>query len=155
MTKERVIEILQLNTSYFPFTYSSAIYYGADLKVQQVVKENELNDEWKAKYKIYYNQISNLFNEETYFIVGYFYEVINPHNFSQLPNDIKRTIKGFPKYPCVLAATNRNSWIRIDSPSIELKILSTKGIAVVLDISKVKYETSEDIEPQDIFITDK
>ena len=149
------MEILQLNTSYFPFTYTNGIYYGAELKVQQVVKESELNDEWKAKYKIYYNQISNLFNKETYFIVGYFYEVVNPHNFSQLPNGIRRTIKGFPKYPCVLAATNRNSWIRIDSPSLELKILSKKGIAVVLDISNVKHETSVDVEPQDIFITDK
>lgn len=149
------MEILQLNTSYFPFTYSSDIYYGAELKVQQVVKENELSAEWRNKYKIYYNQISNLFNKETYFIVGYFYEVINPYNFNQLPNDIKRTIKGFPKYPCVLAATNRNSWIRIDSPSLELKILSKKGINVILDINNIIYNKDEDVEPQDIFITDK
>lgn len=148
------MEILQLNTSYFPFTYTNGIYYGAELKIQQVVKENELSIEWRNKYKIYYNQISNLFNKETYFIIGYFYEVINPHNFNQLPNDIKRTIKGFPKYPCVLAATNRNSWIRIDSPSVELKILTTKGIDVILDISNIIYNKDTDVEPQDIFITD-
>ena len=97
------MEKLKLNTSYFPFTYKRGSFYGAELKIQQIVKESELNNEWKSKYENYRNQVKYIFDIDAYFIIGYLYEVRHPLNWSPLPKYAKSTIQGWPKYPCVLS----------------------------------------------------
>lgn len=55
------MEKIKLNTCYFPFLYARGYFYGAQLKAQQIVKESELNGEWKAKYENYKNQLKSIF----------------------------------------------------------------------------------------------
>ena len=157
------MEKLKLNTSYFPFSYKRGSFYGAELKIQQVAKESELNNEWKSKYENYRNQVKSIFDIDTYFIIGYFYEVRNPFNWAPLPKYAKSTIQGWPKYPCVLAMTNRNTWIRIDLASVEIEIRNHLNEKTELDIANFEnYKTehlsnrfNKDLEPQEIWVSDE
>ena len=157
------MEKLKLNTSYFPFLYKKGSFYGAELKIQQTVKESELNNEWKSKYENYKNQLGSIFDNETYFIIGYFYEVRNPFNWAPIPKYAKSTIQGWPKYPCVLAMTNRNTWIRIDLASVEIELMTSSNKKTELDVTSFdKYKTehlsnrsNKDIEPKEIWIYNK
>ena len=157
------MEKLKLNTSYFPFSYKRDSFYGAELKIQQVVKESELNNEWKSKYENYKNQLKSIFYDDTYFIIGYFYEVRNPLNWAPLPKYAKSTIQGWPKYPCVLAMTNRNTWIRIDLASVEIEIRNHLNEKTELDITSFEnYKTehlsnrlNNGLEPQEIWVSDE
>ena len=157
------MEKLKLSTSYFPFLYKRVSFYGAELKIQQIVKESELNDEWKSKYENYRNQLESIFDIDTYFIIGYFYEVRNPFNCTPLPKYAKSTIQGWPKYPCVLAMTNRNTWIRIDLASVEIEIRNHLNEKTELDITNFdKYKTehlsnrsNKNLEPQEIWVSNE
>ena len=157
------MEKIKLNTTYFPFLYKRGSFYGAQLKAQQIVKESELNDEWKAKYENYKNQLKSIFDDDTYFIIGYFYEVRNPFNWAPIPKYSKSTIQGWPKYPCVLAMTNRNTWIRVDLASVEIELRTHLNENTELDVTNFgnyKHEHSsnrsnKNIEPQEIWISNK
>ena len=157
------MEKLKLSTSYFPFLYKRGSFYGAELKIQQIVKESELNDEWKSKYENYRNQLESIFDIDTYFIIGYFYEVRNPFNCTPLPKYAKSTIQGWPKYSCVLAMTNRNTWIRVDLASVEIELRTHLNEKTELDIAgfdSYKYEHlsnlfNKNIEPQEIWISNE
>ena len=157
------MEKLKLNTSYFPFSYKRGSFYGAELKIQQIVKESELNNEWKSKYENYRNQVKSIFDIDTYFIIGYFYEVRNPFNCASLPKYAKSTIQGWPKYPCVLAMTNRNTWIRIDLASVEIELRNHLNEKTELDIANFEnYKTehlsnrfNKDLEPQEIWVSNE
>ena len=157
------MEKLKLNTSYFPFSYKRGSFYGAELKIQQIVKESELNNEWKSKYENYRNQLESIFDIDTYFIIGYFYEVRNPFNYAPIPEYAKSTIQGWPKYPCVLAMTNRNTWIRIDLASVEIEIRNHLNEKTELDIANFEYYKTEhlsnrfnkNLEPQEIWISNE
>ena len=157
------MEKIKLNTSYFPFLYKRDSFYGAQLKAQQIVKESELNNEWKAKYENYKNQLKSIFDDDTYFIIGYFYEVRNPFNCAPIPKYAKSTIQGWPKYPCVLAVTNRNTWIRIDLASVEIELRTHLNEKTELDITGFdSYKTehlsnrsNKNIEPQEIWISNE
>lgn len=157
------MEKLKLNTSYFPFSYKRDSFYGAELKIQQVVKESELNNEWKSKYENYKNQLKSIFDDNTYFIIGYFYEVRHPLNCAPIPKYAKSTIQGWPKYPCVLAMTNRNTWIRIDLASVEIEIRNHLNEKTELDITSFENSKTEHLsnrlnnglEPQEIWVSDE
>ena len=157
------MEKLKLNTSYFPFLHKRGSFYGTELKIQQILKESDLNNEWKSKYENYRNQLESIFDNDTYFIIGYFYEVRNPFNCAPLPKYAKSTIQGWPKYPCVLAMTNRNTWIRIDLASVEIEIRNHLNEKTELDITNFdKYKTehlsnrfNNDLEPQEIWISNE
>ena len=157
------MEKIRLNIGYFPFLYNRDSFYGAQLKAQQIVKESELNNEWKAKYENYKNQLKSIFDDDTYFIIGYFYEVRHPFNWAPMPKYAKSTIEGWPKYPCVLAMTNRNTWIRIDLASVEIELRTPFNEKTELDITsfdKYKHEHSsnrsnKNIEPQEIWISNE
>ena len=157
------MEKLKLNTSYFPFLYKRGSFYGAELKIQQILKESDLNNEWKSKYENYRNQLEFIFDNDTYFIIGYFYEVRHPFNWTPIPRYAKSTIQGWPKYPCVLAMTNRNTWIRIDLASVEIEIRNHLNEKTELDITSFdKYKTehlsnrfNKNLEPQEIWISNE
>ena len=157
------MEKIKLNTSYFPFLYKRDYFYGAQLKAQQIVKESELNNEWKAKYENYKNQLKSAFDDDTYFIIGYFYEVRNPFNCAPIPKYAKSTIQGWPKYPCVLAMTNRNTWIRVDLASVEIELRTPFNEKTELDITNFgNYKTehlsnmsNKNIESQEIWISNE
>ena len=157
------MEKIKLNTSYFPFLYKRDSFYGAKLKAQQIVKESELNGEWRTKYENYKNQLKSIFDDDTYFIIGYFYEVRNPFNWAPMPKYAKSTIQGWPKYPCVLAMTNRNTWIRVDLASVEIELRTPFNEKTELDITdfdSYKYEhlsngSNKNIEPQEIWISNE
>ena len=157
------MEKIKLNTSYFPFVYKRDSFYGAQLKVQQIVKESELNNEWKTKYENYKNQLKYIFDDDTYFIIGYFYEVRNPFSWAQIPKYAKSTIQGWPEYPCVLAMTNRNTWIRVDLASVEIELRTPFNERTELDITSFdnyKHEhlsnrSNKNIEPQEIWISNE
>ena len=157
------MEKIKLNTSYFPFVYKRDSFYGAQLKAQQIVKESELNNEWKAKYENYKNQLKSIFDDDTYFIIGYFYEVKNPFSWAPMPKYAKATIQGWPRYPCVLAMTNRNTWVRVDLASVEIELKTPFNEKTELDITNFgnyKHEHSsnrynKNIEPQEIWISNK
>ena len=157
------MEKIKLNTSYFPFLYKRYYFYGAQLKAQQIVKESELNNEWKTKYENYKNQLKSIFDDDTYFIIGYFYEVRNPFNCAPIPKYAKSTIQGWPKYPCVLAMTNRNTWIRIDLASVEIELRTHLNEKAELDVASFdKYKTeylsnrfNKGLEPQEIWISNE
>ena len=157
------MEKIKLNTCYFPFLYKRDYFYGAQLKAQQIVKESELNNEWKAKYENYKNQLKSIFDDDTYFIIGYFYEVRNPFNCAPIPKYAKSTIQGWPKYPCVLAMTNRNTWIRVDLASVEIELRTHLNEKTELDITSFdnyKHEHlsnkfNKNIEPQEICISNE
>ena len=143
--------------------YKRGSFYGAELKIQQIVKESELNNEWKYKYENYRNQLESIFDIDTYFIIGYFNEVRNPFNWAPIPKYAKSTIQGWPKYPCVLAMTNRNTWIRIDLASVEIELRNHLNEKTQLDITNFdKYKTehlsnrfNKDLEPQEIWVSDE
>ena len=157
------MEKLKLNTSYFPFSYKRGSFYGAELKIQQIIKESELNNEWKSNYENYRNQLESIFDIDTYFIIGYFYEVRHPFNCAPLPKYAKSTIQGWPKYPCVLAMTNRNTWIRIDLASVEIELRNHLNEKTELDVTNFEnYKTenlsnrsNKDLEPQEIWISNE
>ena len=157
------MEKIKLNTSYFPFVYKRDSFYGAQLKVQQIVKESELNNEWKTKYENYKNQLKSIFYDDTYFIIGYFYEVRNHFNCAPTPKYAKSTIQGWPEYPCVLAMTNRNTWIRVDLASVEIELRTHLNEKAELDITSFdnyKHEHlsnkfNKNIEPQEIRISNE
>ena len=157
------MEKIKLNTSYFPFLYKRDSFYGAQLKAQQIIKESGLNDEWKIKYENYKNQLKSIFDDDTYFIIGYFYEVRNPFNCAPIPKYAKSTIQGWPKYPCVLAMTNRNTWIRIDLTSVEIEIRNHLNEKTELDITSFEnYKTeylsnrlNKGLEPQEIWTSNE
>ena len=79
------MEKIRLNIGYFPFLYKRDSFYGTQLKAQQIIKESELNDEWRTKYENYKNQLKSIFDDDTYLIIGYFYEVRNPFNWAPIP----------------------------------------------------------------------
>ena len=157
------MEKIKLNTSYFPFVYKRDSFYGAQLKAQQIVKESELNSEWKAKYENYKNQLKSAFDDDTYFIIGYFYEVKNPFSLAPIQKYTKSTIQGWPEYPCVLAMTNRNTWIRVDLASVEIELRTPFNEKTELDIANFEnYKTehlsnkfNKDIEPQEIWVSNE
>ena len=157
------MEKIKLNTCYFPFLYARGYFYGAQLKAQQIVKESELNNEWKAKYENYKNQLKSIFDDDTYFIIGYFYEVRNPFNWAPMPKYAKSTIQGWPKYPCVLAMTNRNTWIRVDLASVEIELRTHLNEKTELDITgfdnykceHLSNRSNKNIEPQEIWISNE
>ena len=157
------MEKIKLNTSYFPFVYKRDSFYGAQLKAQQIVKESELNNEWKTKYENYKNQLKYIFDDDTYFIIGYFYEVKNPFSWAPMQKYATATIQGWPKYPCVLAMTNRNTWIRVDLASVEIELKTPFNEKAELDITNFgnyKHEYSsnrynKNVEPQEIWISNE
>ena len=157
------MEKIKLNTTYFPFLYKRGYFYGAQLKAQQIIKESELNDEWRTKYENYKNQLKSIFDDDTYFIIGYFYEAKNPFHWAPMPKCAKPTIQGWPKYPCVLAMTNRNTWIRVDLASVEIELRTHLNENTELDVTNFgnyKHEHSsnrsnKNIEPQEIWISNK